>query len=388
VAQSYKRKEPVVAKAIRFIGLDVHSETIAVAVADGERGGEIRSLGSIANSPDAVRKLVRRLGPPGGLKACYEAGPTGYVLYWQLAALGVSCDVIAPTLIPRKSGDRVKTDRRDAEMLARLLRSGDLTAVWVPDAFTEALRDLVRAREAAKRDQLRARHRLQKFLLRRGRMRPHSIGAWTLAHLSWIRAQRFEQPAQEATLLDYMNEVDRLHDRIARLEKAIDEALDAAPEVVREVVAALQALRGIKRITAATLAAEVGNFSRFPKPRHVMGYAGIVSSENSTGGSTRRGAITKSGNAHLRRVLIEAAWAYQHRPNRGKELEMRQRGLPPEIIEIAWKAQHRLNKRYLRLLMKGKPKQLIVTAIGRELLGFIWDIAVRTEQRAEGREAA
>ena len=212
---------------IRFVGLDVHADTIAVAVA--EMGGEVRSLGVIPNRLESVRKMVGKLAPIGTLKCCYEAGPTGYVLYWQLARLGVACEVIAPSLIPTKAGDRVKTDRRDAEKLARCYRAGELTAVWVPDEAHEALRDLVRAREAAKKDQLRHRHRLGKFLLRHGK-RPTDAGqAWTQKYLNWIRIHvRFEQPALAATLAHYLEEVDHIAERIAKLEQAIDEAVAQA----------------------------------------------------------------------------------------------------------------------------------------------------------------
>src|SRR2546426_9135120 len=220
-------------KSTRFVGLDVHAATIAVAVAEPE--GEVRAVGTIPNEPEAVRRLVKKLGPAEHLRACYEAGPCGYVLYWQLTALGVACDVIAPTLVPVKAGDRVKTDRRDAERLARSLRSGDLTSVWVPDAAHEALRDLVRAREAAKKDQLRARHRLQKFLLRHGRRSPAGTKAWTEGYRRWIAALQFEQPAQEATRVDYLTEVDHARERIARLERAIDEAVETAPAPMRAV---------------------------------------------------------------------------------------------------------------------------------------------------------
>ena len=228
---------------VRFIGLDVHADTIAVAVA--EPGGEVRSLGVIPNRPESIRKLVKKLGPAEQLRVCYEAGPTGYVIYWQLTALGVRCEVVAPTLVPVKAGDRVKTDRRDAEKLARSYRAGDLTAVWVPDAAHEALRDLVRAREAAKKDQLRARHRLGKFLLRHGRRPPTGMTSWTQRYLAWIKtAVHFEQPAQEATLLDYLHEVEHVAGRIERLERAIDEAVQTAPARMRAVIAALQALAG------------------------------------------------------------------------------------------------------------------------------------------------
>src|SRR5437660_5422882 len=258
VAQSYKRKEPVVKKPIRFVGLDVHAETIAVAVA--EPSGEVRSLGTIRNRPEAVRRMVRKLGPAAQLRICYEAGPCGYVLYWQLTELGAVCEVVAPTLVPVKAGDRVKTDRRDAQKLARSYRAGDLTAVWVPDAAHEALRDLVRARWAAKRDQLRARHRLSKFLLRHGRRAPEGVNAWTDKHLQWIKSQvRFAQRAQEITLGDYLHEVDHVAERIGRLERSIDAAIETLPVKMRAVIEALQSLRGIAQLSAVSILAEVGN---------------------------------------------------------------------------------------------------------------------------------
>ena len=366
-------------KDIRFVGLDVHAETIAVAVAEPD--GPVRSLGIIPNRPQSVAKLMKKLGSAEKLRVCYEAGPTGYVLYWQLTALGVRCEVVAPTLVPVKAGDRVKTDRRDAEKLARSYRSGDLTPVWVPDAAHEALRDVVRAREAAKRDQLRAKHRLSKFLLRHGWRPAEGIKAWTVKYLEWVKKDvEFGHEAQKATLLDYITEVDHARDRIARLEKAIDEAATAAPERMRGVIDALQALRGIAKMSAVTIVAEVGELSRFARPRQLMGYSGAVSSEHSSGARTRRGAITKAGNSHLRRIVGEAAWAYKHRPAIGSALRKRQEGLSEEVKAIAWKAQHRLTSRYRRLVAKGKIKQQVVTAVGRELLGFIWAIGVTVEQ--------
>lgn len=362
---------------VRFIGLDVHAETIAVAVA--EPHGEVRSLGVIPNRPESIRKLVKKLGPPAQLRVCYEAGPTGYVVYWQLTALEVACQVVAPTLVPVKAGDRVKTDRRDALKLARSYRAGDLTAVWVPDAEHEALRDLVRAREAAKKDQLRARHRLGKFLLRQGRRPSTPMAAWTQRHLTWVKTVHFAHAAQEATLLDYLHEVEHVADRIARLEHAIDEAVKAAPERMRAVIDALQALRGIALVSAATIMSEVGELSRFTKPRQLMGYSGAVASEDSSGPRTRRGGITKAGNAHLRRIVVEAAWAYRHRPAVGPALRKRQAPVAPEVKEIAWKAQHRLHARYRALTARGKCHQQVMTALGRELLGFIWAIGVHVE---------
>jgi len=365
---------------IKFVGLDVHAETIAVAVA--EWGGEVRSLGIIPNREESIRRLVKKLGPAEQLQACYEAGPTGYIVYWELTALGVKCEVVAPTLVPVKAGDRVKTDRRDAQKLAQSYRSGDLTPVWVPDAAHEALRDLVRAREAAKKDQLRARHRLSKFLLRQGRRPPAGVKPWTQRHLAWVKqAVHFEQPAQEFTLLDYIHEVEHATLRIGRLERAIDEAVQSAPSRMRTVIEALQALRGVAQIAAATIVAELGEVSRFAAPRQLMGYSGMVAKEHSSGQRIWRGGITKTGNAHLRRVVTEAAWAYRHRPSIGGLLRRRQEKLSEEVKEIAWKAQHRLHARYRRLTGRAKSKQQVVTAIGRELLGFIWAIGVQAESK-------
>ncbi len=365
---------------IRFVGLDVHADTIAVAIA--EPNGEVRSIGSIPNRPESIRKLIGKLRPVNQLRVCYEAGPTGYVLYWQLTALGVDCQVVAPGLVPTKAGDRIKTDRRDAEKLARCHRSGDLTPVWVPDEAHEALRDLIRAREAAKTDQQRARQRLGKFLLRQGKQPKTKITRWTAKHMEWIKRQvHFEQPALEATLLDYVQEVDHAAARIERLEKSIDEAIAAAPTAIRAVVEALQALRGIAKMAAVTIVSEVGSLSRFENARQLMGYSGLVPSEFSSGKTIRRGHITKTGNAHLRRVIVECSWSYRYRPWVGGELRRRQQHLSDDIKEIAWKAQHRLYSRYKTLTAAGKNKPHVVTAIGRELLGFIWAIGVKTETR-------
>ncbi|HTH24075.1 MAG TPA: IS110 family transposase [Vicinamibacterales bacterium] len=371
---------------LRFIGLDVHADTIAVAVAEPD--GDVRSLGAIPNRAESVRKLMKKLGPAESLRACYEAGPTGYVLYWQLTGLGIRCEVVAPTLVPVKPGDRVKTDRRDATKLARCYRAGDLTAVWVPDAAHEALRDLVRAREAAKKDQLRARHRLQKFFLRQGRRPVTKMTAWSSRHLAWVRQVTFEQPAHEATRLDYLHEVDHAADRIVRLERAIDTAVQAAPPTMRAVIDALQAMRGIARISAATIVAEVGTLSRFARAPQFMGYCGMGPREASSGASIRRFGITKTGNAHLRRIAIEAAWAYRHRPTIGSPLRKRQALLNPSILAVAWKAQLRLHQRYRHLLGRGKSSPHVTTAVGRELLGFIWAIGSAVERDHQHAHAA
>jgi transposase len=368
-------------KSVLFVGLDVHAQTIAVAVA--EPGGEVRSLGVIANRIEAVRKLLKQLGRPEHLRVCYEAGPTGYVLYWQLTQLGVKCCVIAPNLVPMKATDRIKTDRRDAERLARSFRAGDLTPVWVPDAAHEALRDLVRARLVAKHDQLRARNRLSKFLLRHGQRPPQKVRPWTQFYLRWLQHLHLEHFALEATLTDYLHEVEHAGARIERLEQAIDSAVEQVPARLRAVIDALQTLRGVAKLGAVTLAAELGTLTRFSHPRQLMGYTGTVPSEHSSGERIRRGAITKCGNAHVRRIVVEAAWAYRYRPVISRTLAPRQRNQSEMVKAIAWKAQHRLHARYHKLVGRGKSNQQAVTAVGRELIGFIWAIGVEVERDSQ-----
>ena len=282
----------------------------------------------------------------------------------------------------------MKTDRRDAIKLARCHRSGDLTAVWVPDQGSEALRDLVRAREAAKQDQLRARHRLSKFLLRTGQRPALGIKAWTQRYMVWVRQLVFAQPAQAATLLDYRHEVEHMGERVGRLEQAIAEAVKQASPQMQAVVRDLQALRGIAQISAVTIASELGSISRFQSARQLMGYSGTVPGEDSSGKRMRRGPITKTGNAHLRRIAVEAAWSYRLRPGVGPALRLRQQGVGQEIKEIAWKAQIRLSKRFARLAVAGKDKRKIVTAVGRELLGFIWAIGIKAEAAGKQQRAA
>jgi transposase len=282
---------------LRFLGLDVHAETIAAAVA--KTNGETRSLGTIANREDSIRKFIKKLGSPEQLRSCYEAGPTGFVLYWQLTQLGVDCAVVAPSLVPKKPGDRVKTDRRDALKLAHCHRNGDLTAVWVPDKASEALRDLVRQREAAKQDQLRARHRLTKFLLRTGQRPPLGLKPWTERYMRWLAQVRYAQPAQEVTRLDCMNEFEHMSARVKRLEEAILEVFKQAPQAMQDLIRGLQALRGVAHVSAVTIAAELGNISsRLESARKLMGYSGAFPSEDSSGDRIRKGGITKAGNAH------------------------------------------------------------------------------------------
>jgi transposase len=369
-------------KDLTFVGLDVHAETIAVAVVEGRDAA--RCLGVVPNTPEAVRRIMGRLGPKKNLRVCYEAGPTGYVLYWQLIAMGIQCDVVAPSLVPTKAGERIKTDRRDAERLARAHRSGDLTAVWVPDAAHEALRDLVRAREAAKEDQLRAKHRLTKYLLRYGQRPNKGTRPWTAVWWQWVRAVNLPEDNQNIVLMDLIMEVDLQAQRIARFDAAIDTAIDKAPAKLRATVAALQGLRGVARLSAITLATELGSFRRFAHAAQVMSYTGLVPSEHSSGKKNKRGAITKTGNAHLRRVLVESAWHYRHRPRLAKRQRDLQGELPPTIAAMAWRAQDRLHRRYWLLTAKAKPKAKVVTAVARELIGFVWAIGCEIDAAHAG----
>lgn len=355
-----------------FVGLDVHKETIAVAVAE-EGGGAPRSLGTVPNRPEAVARLVRKLGPAGRLEVCYEAGPCGYGLQRQLSRLGASCVVVAPSLVPTRPGDRVKTDRRDALKLAALLRSGHLTPVWVPDEEHEALRDLVRAREDARQDLLRARHRLSKLLLRLGLRPPEGVRPWTARHRVWLQGLTLPHASQQVVLREYLLQVDQGKERLGRLEAEIAQAASTSAHAA--VIAALQALRGVGLVTAVTLVAELGDLRRFRSPRELMAYAGLVPREHSSGGSQWRGSITKTGNAHVRHVTVEAAWHYRHAPGVWGALRRRQAGQPEAVKAIAWKAQDRLHRRYRRMVGRGKLKQQAVVAVAREFLGFVWAIA-------------
>ena len=354
---------------LRFVGLDVHKESVTIAVA--EEGREAAKVfATVPNEWQAIYKALKRLGAVHRLRCCYEAGPTGYGLYRKFQEVGVDCVVVAPSLVPTRTGDRVKTDRRDARKLAHFLRSGDLTPVWVPDAATEALRDLARAREDAREAETRARHQLSKFLLRHGRI--WSASAWTLKHLAWIRRQTFDQEAQQRVLADYLRTVEEAGARVRRLTADLEELVPTS--ALLPLVQALQAMRGIQLVTAVTLAAELGDLKRFATPRQLMAFIGLVSSEHSSGEGQSRGRITRTGNRHVRRLLIEASWAYRFAPGMSKALRKRNRGLPEPIRQIAWKAQHRLHKRLYHLLAKGKCRQKAVTAVARELLGFLWAI--------------
>lgn len=351
---------------VTHLGLDVHKETIAVALL---RPGEVvPDERVIPNTPEALRKLVGN--GPRPLAACYEAGPTGYDTYRLLVSLGVPCDVIAPTLTPRRPGRRVKTDRLDARMLARLHRAGELTPIRVPSPDEEALRDLVRVREDLKDDRKRARQRLHSFLLRHAR-RHDGSGRWTHAFEAWARSQQFHDPyaqvAYECLLATESARTAELKAADARLEQA------AAAPPIDGLVARLRCLRGVDTLTATTIAAEVCDFRRFPTAASFMSFTGLVPSEHSSGSSEHRGSITKTGNRHVRRVLVEAAWAYRHRPAVGVTLRRRSEGQSPEVLACSWKAQLRLHARYRKLALK-KGRQKAVTAVARELAGFVWGL--------------
>lgn len=385
-----------------YVGLDVHAESVSVAVAERGRG-EVRFMGAVPNEPKLIVKVLRKLGDLGAVKACYEAGPCGYALYWALTVAGVECEVVAPTLIPVRAGDRVKTDRRDAEKLARLLRSGELTAVWVPDAGHEALRDLVRARAACRRDQRRARQRLQKLLLRRGLHAPMTdkgkkrVTSFGHGYMKWLKTVSFTERGAQLTFEDYCAEVDHQTTRLARLEKEIAQAISEAPAKLQAVVKALQALRGVAAINAATLAMEIGDFSRFSKPTKLMAYAGLVPSEFSSGGpgKSSRGRITKTGNGFVRHALVESAWQYRHKCQASPVIKKRRVGLPASVVTIAEQAEQRLNQRYWALSNANKANGKVTVAVARELLGFVWAIATQMEKsqvsevvKAEARTAA
>jgi transposase len=365
-------------KTLRCVGLDVHKDSIAIAVAEAE-GGEPSLVGTIPNDTRLLLKQLKRLGKGNRLRCCYEAGPTGYGLHRDLNAAGVSCIVVAPSLVPKQVGSRVKTDRRDAVKLARFLRSGDLTSVAVPDPATEAMRDLERAREDAKNVERVARHQLGKFLLRHGRIYPGKTN-WTRTHLEWIRKQRFEHEAQQRVLTDYLHTVEQSAERVEQLTHDIAELVETwrlAP-----LVKSLQALRGVQMMTAVIIAAELGDLSRFESAPKLMAYLGLVPSEHSSGESRQRGHITRTGNGHVRRVLVEAAWAYRFRASLSSAIRERSEGVPRPIKEIAWRAQQRLHRRYARMSVRGMCKQKTVTAIARELAGFVWAIGQANQQRA------
>ena len=370
-----------------YIGLDVHKETITVAIArSGREAAE--SSGEIANKPKAIAKLVKRLNSEFEgevLLFCYEAGPCGYVLYRQLLELGHDCQVVAPSLIPKKPGERIKTDRRDARKLAQTLRSGDLTAVWVPDDEQEAMRDLTRARNDMKAQERKARQQLNAFVLRHGHAWPSNKTRWTQTHYNWLESLKFAHDWQHVVLQEYINAVkgatERVSDMMAQMERVLPQ-WSMAP-----IVDSLVALRGIDKLAAMVLLAELGDISRFESPRQLMAFLGLVPSEHSSGGRRCQGAITKMGNSHARRMLVESAWSYRFPARQTAHLKRKAVNASDEAKAIAWKAQKRLCGRYQTLTHAGKNTKVVCVAIARELSGFIWDIVCREMPRVHSRIA-
>jgi transposase len=355
-----------------FVAFDTSKLRNAVAIAEGGRTGEVRFYGEIDNTAGATSKLVKKLAAQyRHLTFCYEAGPTGYGLYRQIKALGHDCVVVAPSLIPKKPGDRVKTNRRDALNLAKLLRAGELTAVWVPDERHEAMRDLVRAREAAVDDLKSKRQQISSLLLRLGLHYPGKK-TWTRAHMIWLVSQKLAHREQRIALEEMLLAARQAQERVARLEQAITAAL---PDwSLANVVTAVMALRGLDLISATIFLAEIGDLSRFANPRELMAYLGLVPGEQSTGETVRRTGITKAGNRRARRILVECSWGYRHPPRIGKKKLDKVAAAPQAVQEIAWKAQARLTARYRALTRNGKRPTVVVTAIARELSGFIWAV--------------
>jgi transposase len=354
-----------------FVGLDVHKDSIAIAVAEPGRAAP-RFLGTTGPVLAEVEKALSHLGAPRRLLIVYEAGPCGYGLARQLCANGYRCEVIAPTLIPRKPGDRIKTDRRDALGLAHFARAGELTPVEIPQEPDEAIRDLSRAREDAVRARLKTRQQLKAMLLRHGQ-RYAGKSSWTAAHERFLATLSFPHPAQNIAFVEYRTAVNEAHERVERLTAALREQV--AQWRLQPVVAALMTLRGVDLIAAVTLIAELGDLKRFDHPKRLMAFLGLVPSEYSTGQTRSLGSITKAGNSHARRVLIEAAWAYRFPARVARELQVRSQAQPRVLREIAWRAQLRLCQRYRRLSARGMHQNKICTAIARELAGFLWDLA-------------
>lgn len=360
-------------KNLLFIGMDVHKESIEIAIADGD-SNEVRRYGKIGGTLNDVSKALRKLGSLGKtLHFCYEAGPCGYELYRHLVAKGHDCWVVAPSLIPKKPGDKVKTDKRDAIQLARLFRAGELTPVYVPDREDEAIRDLSRAREDAMLIQKSARQRLKSFLLRHD-IRYQGKTSWTEAHLRWLADEvRCPSAAQKIVFQEYVNTVTESQHRLQRLNEQIE--FFVKQWRLYPVVEALMSMRGVKMIVAVTVVSELGDLGRFDNPKQLMSFLGLTPSEYSSGPRQSRGRITKTGNGHVRRILIEAAWCYRYPAKVSPEMQRRQERLPLPIRDIAWRAQLRLTKRYQHMQDKGKPHNVTVVALARELAGFMWAIA-------------
>jgi transposase len=359
-----------------FVGLDVHKESIAIAVAVLGREAP-RFIGTTGPSLKELLKALSHLGTAQQMHIVYEAGPGGYVLVRQLRAQGYRCEVVAPSKIPRRSGERIKTDRRDALSLAHFARAGDLSIVTVPDSADEAIRDLSRAREDALRARMTARHQLKALLLRHGKHYPMKT-SWTLAHERHLSQVNFEHPAQSIAFTEYRSAVREANDRLERITEALRQLVSEWR--LRTVVEALMSLRGIDFICALTLVAELGDLRRFAHPKQLMSFLGLVPSESSSGQTRTQGHITRTGNTHARRVLIEAAWSYRYPARIGREIQIRQQHLPRSLREISWRAQLRLCQRYRRFAARGVHQNRACVAIARELTGFIWDLAQHVPQ--------
>ncbi len=361
------------AQYTKCVGLDVHKDSIAVAVCDGTTE-EVRFYGTIPNTEAAILNLAKKLsGDPFHLSFVYEAGPCGYVLHRTLLEAGYECRVIAPSLIPKKTGDRVKTDRRDALMLARLHRAGELTPVWVPGSEQEAMRDLSRLREDLKAQERHLKQRLSAFLLRNGKGIPQKTTKGTPRYWAWIADLAFPHPTARIVLQEYADAVKEIATRIAGIEAQIVRELESYS--LAPVVRALMTLRGVDTITAFTVVAELGDLSRFKTAPQFMAYLGLVPSEASSGGTVKRGGITKTGNGHVRRVLVESAWTYRFPARKSRRIRERNEGQPAEVCALAWEAQKRLSFRYRHLTQAGKKQTVVTAAVARELAGFIWAIA-------------
>ena len=355
-----------------FVAFDVAKLKHAVAIAEGGRSGEVRFVGEIENKPATIERTIKKLSKRyNPLHVCFEAGPTGYGLYRQVRDLGHDCTVVAPALIPKRSGERIKTNRRDAVTLARLHRAGELTGVWVPDAVHEAVRDLVRAREAAADDLRRKRQQLLSFLLRHGRIYDGG-GHWTLAHRRWLARQAFEHTAQQIVFQEQVEAIAEAVERLHRLDGQL--AVIVPTWSMAPVVEAYQAMRGASFLVAVIFAAEIGDVRRFDSPPQLMAFLGLVPGERSTGETVRRSSLTLAGNRRARRALVEAAWTYRYPARVSETLRARLEGLPKAVRDIAWKAQVRLCARYRRLTATGKKLPVVVAAIAREMAAFLWAI--------------
>ncbi|MGG1311587.1 IS110 family transposase [Cohnella laeviribosi] len=363
----------------KYVGLDVSKEKISVAIADSGRE-PARYFGVIAHRPETVRRLLKKLGTPDQLELCYEARPTGFELYRWITAMGYSCTVIAPSHTPSRPGDQVKTDRRDSERLAQLFRAGELTAVHIPSREDEALRDLIRLRADAKEDLHRCRQRIIHFLLRRMIQQPAEMKRrWSKKYREWLEKLTFDYESEQLTFQEYLYAHRECEERLKRVEAAMVE--QALKGTRAEIIQAVQALRGIALTTAITIVAEIGSFRRFRSPAQLLAYLGMVPRKYSSGQTVKRGSLTKTGNRNVRRVFIEAAWSYRHRPAVKGELAKRLENQNPEFQSISWKAQYRLHNKYLRLLRRGKHSNLAIAAVARELVGFVWAVACEAERR-------